>query len=239
MVSTPGPVATQVSVETAPDGTGTVVQAQDFGVGSSMPVYAVSRAADNTFVANVAVTWSLIPTGGVVAGDLVPAVDNKSAVFTPHALGTGVIHTVSGALTPVDSGSINCVSAPTSDSSATNISSSGSTLSGTFNPNGGNASIYLDFGTSADYGQTTAVTLLGNGTTAVPFSFDLASLQPGTTYHYRLVELVNGDTIRFADQTFMTAESVPAMPGWARIALGMSLLAAGFVFIRSRSRLVV
>ncbi len=218
---------TKVLVETAPDGSGSVVPAQNFGVGSSMPVYAVSRAANNAFMGNVVATWSLTPTGGVVAGDLIPSADSKSAVFTPHAIGTGVIHPISGSLTSVDSGAINCVAAPTSNSTAINITSSGSSLSGSLNPNGAATSIYFDFGPSAAYGQTTSVISLGNGSTAVPFSFDLASLQPGTVYHFRLVEVLNGETIRFADETFTTAADVPAMPGWAAIVLGLCLLLVG------------
>ena len=58
------------------------------GPGHTLTVYAVSRDLGNNFVANVAVVWSLIDkTGGIVNGDLVPAVNNMSAVFTAHAAG--------------------------------------------------------------------------------------------------------------------------------------------------------
>src|SRR5205823_639741 len=90
--------ATQVRVETAADGSGTVVPAQNVPAGNPLTVYSISRDAANNFVANVAASWSLVSiTGGVVAGDLNPAGGNKSAVFTGHVAGTAAIHASSGA----------------------------------------------------------------------------------------------------------------------------------------------
>jgi 2',3'-cyclic-nucleotide 2'-phosphodiesterase (5'-nucleotidase family) len=110
---------TSVSVETAANGTGTVVPAQTVLNGHGLTVYAISRDASNTFVANTAATWSLASiTGGVVAGDLVPAADGKSAVFTAHATGTAVIHTAVAGLTSTDSGVITA-QGPQSNPSAT------------------------------------------------------------------------------------------------------------------------
>ena len=66
-----------MKVETKADGTGTVVPAQNVISGGAVTGYAISRDASGNFVANVAATWSLAgPTGGVVSGDLVPAVGN-------------------------------------------------------------------------------------------------------------------------------------------------------------------
>lgn len=84
----PGP-ATQLSVETAANGSGTVVPAQSVIAGNTVTGYAISRDFDGHFIANVAATWSLInKTGGVLDGDLVPSVDTKSATFTGHLVGT-------------------------------------------------------------------------------------------------------------------------------------------------------
>src|SRR5262249_38963767 len=52
-------VATSVRVETAANGSGTVVPAQSLLNNHSITVYAVSRDAGNVFVANTAATWSL------------------------------------------------------------------------------------------------------------------------------------------------------------------------------------
>src|SRR5205823_4808417 len=79
---TPG-TATKIRVETAANGSGTVVAAQSLVSGNAVTVYAISRDASNNFVANVAPdSWSLATTtGGVVAADLVAAGDSKSATF--------------------------------------------------------------------------------------------------------------------------------------------------------------
>jgi len=102
----PTGAATKVQVETAANGTGTVVPAQAITTGNSITVYAITRDASNNFIANVAAdVWSLENiTGGVVAGDLVPSPDAKSAVFTGHALGSAQIKATSGALATTMSG---------------------------------------------------------------------------------------------------------------------------------------
>jgi hypothetical protein len=103
--------ATSISVETAANGSGTVVAAQNVTAGSSITVYSVSRDTYGNFVANVAAdSWSLQgATGGVVAGDLVAAGDSKSATFTGHVVGTAKIHVAKTGLTSVDSGTITVV----------------------------------------------------------------------------------------------------------------------------------
>ncbi len=100
--------ATTVRVETAPDGSGSVVPVQSLVSGSAITVYAITRDGSGNFVSNVAAdSWSLAsPTGGVAAGDLVPNGDVKSAILTGHLTGTAQIHVVSAALTPVNSGTI-------------------------------------------------------------------------------------------------------------------------------------
>jgi hypothetical protein len=96
---------TQIRVETAYDGTGTVVPAQNITAGSSITVYAIARDAGGNFIENVAAdSWSLINrTGDVVDGDLAPAVDKKSAVFAGHSAGTAQIHAAKGVLSSTDS----------------------------------------------------------------------------------------------------------------------------------------
>jgi hypothetical protein len=103
-------IATTVRVETKPDGSGVQVPAQNVAAGSSITAYAISRDASGTFIANVAATWSLTSsTGGVVAGDLVPSGDSKSATFTGHIIGAATIQAASGTLTPTGSGTMTVV----------------------------------------------------------------------------------------------------------------------------------
>src|SRR5206468_2822615 len=79
--------------------------------GNSLTVFAVSRDAFSNFVANVAAgAWSLpVKTGGVADGDLVPAGDSKSAVFTGHLIGTATVRATSGGLTPTEAGTLTVV----------------------------------------------------------------------------------------------------------------------------------
>src|SRR6185369_12416263 len=97
-----------VRVETQANGSGTIVPAQTITAGNSTTVYAITRDAFSNFVANVAAdSWSLpTKTGGVANGDLVPAGDSMSAVFTGHLTGTATIRAVEAALTTTDSGTL-------------------------------------------------------------------------------------------------------------------------------------
>jgi hypothetical protein len=101
-------VTTYVKVETAANGSGTVVGAQELASGNTLTVYAISRDAVGNFVANVAAdSWALInKTGAVDNGDLVVAGDGKSAVLTGALAGTAQIEATYGSLTKIPSGII-------------------------------------------------------------------------------------------------------------------------------------
>ena len=102
--------AAQIRVETAANGSGTIVSPQNIAAGTSLTVYAVTRDTYGNFVANTAGTWLLTgKTGSVADSDLAPAGDGKSAVFTGHLIGTAVIDVTSGTLTVSDSGIISVV----------------------------------------------------------------------------------------------------------------------------------
>ena len=109
-----GVAASQVRIETAANGTGTVVPAQSLAVGSAITGYAISRDSTGGFIANVPASWSLTAlSGGVVGTDLVVAGDAKSATFTGHAAGSAIIHPVVSGLTSVDSGTISVTAGST------------------------------------------------------------------------------------------------------------------------------
>src|SRR5205823_11507156 len=88
-----------VRVETAANGTGAVITSQQITSGNSITAYAIGRDSSGNFVSNLAATWSLTSvTGGVAAGDLVPAGNNLSAVFTAHLSGSANINASAGGL---------------------------------------------------------------------------------------------------------------------------------------------
>lgn len=91
---TSGP-ASALTIETQADGTGSALVAQNIPAGSSIQAYAIYRDALGNYVSSVAAAWSLVNvTGGVVAGDLVPAGDSRSAVLTGHIVGSARIRAV-------------------------------------------------------------------------------------------------------------------------------------------------
>ena len=81
-----------LTVETQPDGSGSVVAAQNIPAGGSLNAYAIYRDTYGNFATNVPATWSLVNlAGGVTGGDLVPSGDARSAIFTGHLVGSAVI----------------------------------------------------------------------------------------------------------------------------------------------------
>jgi hypothetical protein len=106
----------QVRVETAADGSGTGVGAQNIAAGSSITVYSITRDMYGNFVSNApADSWSLVNVaGGVTAGDLVAAGNGKSATFSGHRLGSACLHAPLGALSATDSGTLNVILGPAS-----------------------------------------------------------------------------------------------------------------------------
>ncbi len=98
--------------------------------------------------------------------------------------------------------------APGTPPSATDVSVFGATLHATINPHGAAATYHFDYGTSTDYGRTTAETDGGAGNADEAVSVATGRLTPGTTYHVRVVATINGQTTTSDDATFVTG----AMP---------------------------
>jgi len=103
-------VAARVQVETAADGSGTIVPAQDVPAGSMISVYAVSRDAGGNFIANVQAEWSFAyKTGGVADTDLAPWEGETGAFFTGNLAGTAQIRAEVTGLISVDSGVLTVI----------------------------------------------------------------------------------------------------------------------------------
>ena len=86
-----------------------------------------------------------------------------------------------------------------------------STLTGTVNPNGSPTMLCFQYGLTAGYGFVTGTQTAGSGTDAVPFSVNIGSLNPGTTYHFQLVASNTGGTVFGLDQTLTTTSSTLAL----------------------------
>ncbi|MCU1490766.1 MAG: Peptidoglycan-binding domain 1 protein [Acidimicrobiaceae bacterium] len=89
------------------------------------------------------------------------------------------------------------------------------TLTGTVEPNGAGTNYSFEYGTSANYGQSTATTSAGAGTSPVGVAVAVAGLSPGQSYHYRLVATSALGTSYGQDQTFQTSAEPFASTGSA------------------------
>ena len=99
--------------------------------------------------------------------------------------------------------------------SATGVTVSSATLSGSVDPNGRSTSWYFEYGTSTGYGSKTPARSAGSGTTATGVSAAVSSLRSGRIYHYRLVATSDAGTSRGADRTFSTAGPATVATGAA------------------------
>jgi hypothetical protein len=93
--------------------------------------------------------------------------------------------------------------------SASSVTQTSATLSGTVNPEGQATSYVFEYGTSTAYGTQTPSVSAGSGTKAVAVSAAITALAPNTTYHYRLAATSVNGTTRTHDASFKTA-ALPA-----------------------------
>jgi hypothetical protein len=94
---------------------------------------------------------------------------------------------------------------------ATELSRNCATLNGAYEGNGEDTHYYFEYGKTTSYGSTSAPPPgvdAGSGTVPEAESFHVCGLEPGTTYHYRIVAS-NGQGVSPAnDQTFQTVAAV-------------------------------
>jgi hypothetical protein len=91
--------------------------------------------------------------------------------------------------------------------SASDIHHVKATLNGHFDPNGGGeiTDCHFDWGTTNTYGNTTPCTQGNNYNAPADVSAAITGLEPGKTYHYRLVVAAGTSTGTGADQVFEAA----------------------------------
>jgi phosphodiesterase/alkaline phosphatase D-like protein len=94
---------------------------------------------------------------------------------------------------------------------ANSVSTTTATVTGSVNPEGQPTTYFFEYGKTASLGSRTAQQSAGSGTAGVDVSAAIASLAPGTTYHYRLVATNHSATARGAGKTFTTAK-LPLVP---------------------------
>jgi hypothetical protein len=109
---------------------------------------------------------------------------------------------------PASSAGKQRAGAPTAlTGSASSITSSTATVSGTVNPNGLSTTYYFQYWTTTPYGTSTASQGAGSGRGTVNVSANLSGLSASTTYNYRLVATNSAGTSYGGSQTFTTGAS--------------------------------
>jgi sugar lactone lactonase YvrE len=88
--------------------------------------------------------------------------------------------------------------------SASAITKSSATISGSVNPAGKSRNYYVEYGKTTSYGSTSSSAQVAAGWESVPVSRTLEGLAAGTTYHYRLAASGEGYG---SDRTFTTSHA--------------------------------
>jgi hypothetical protein len=93
---------------------------------------------------------------------------------------------------------------------ASSIGKTSATLRGRINPKGASTSYHFEYGLSAAYGTRTASKTLAAGNRTRSVSAAITGLQPGRTYHYRVVATNANGVALGNDRTFATLAATPA-----------------------------
>ncbi len=113
---------------------------------------------------------------------------------------------------------------------ASNVATTGATLNGTVNACNQTTTVTFEYGLTTAYGTSVPATPdQVEGFTITPVSFAAFPLQPGTTYHYRVVAQ-NATGVSYGeDMTLVTAPAVPTLSDLGLLAL---VLALGLLALR-------
>jgi hypothetical protein len=96
---------------------------------------------------------------------------------------------------------------------ATNVGQFSATVTGVIDPSGASTTWLVQYGLSSSYTVQTNSETIPPGSAPVPVSFTLTGLQPGTTFHYRIVAMHSGVVPQDgADATFETLPSPTPVP---------------------------
>ncbi len=118
--------------------------------------------------------------------------------------------TISGGKLILNNGNLLTGAAPPSlppaiiSGPASNINGNAAVLNATVNPNGSETTVYFEWGTDTNYGNSTAPQSIGSGTGNIAVSANINRLSINTLYHYRVVAVNAQDTSYGDDVVFTT-----------------------------------
>jgi hypothetical protein len=94
--------------------------------------------------------------------------------------------------------------------SASGITNTGAVLNATVNPNGWPASVWLEWGITSNYGNSTPHQFLGDGTTNIAVSAAITNLLSGRDYHFRVVAEIPEGRV-YGDDVVVTLPALDPM----------------------------
>jgi fibronectin type III domain protein len=116
-----------------------------------------------------------------------------------------------------------------STSSASSVSTSSATLNGSVDANGRTTSFWFEYGTTTSYGSKTDTRSAGSSTSPQGVSFPISGLQPGHSYHYRLVAQSDAGSSAGKDVSFTTSSAPAVATGGATAVAPTSATLTGTV----------
>ncbi len=168
--------------------------------------YSYSIDGGNTWALNVAVSNSFSPFVGYPnqnkIGDYITVVSNNASANVAYAATFNGEEDIYYVRIPSPT-STPGVPPIVATNPATNVASFSATLNGTVNPNGLISAVHFEYGSSANYGFSTATQNYQGGTTQ-NVTANLSSLTAGATYHFRIVASNAAGTSYGADRSFTT-----------------------------------
>ena len=184
--------ATQLTIETAANGTGTAIGVQGVTAGSSFTAYAITRDAYGNYVANPSATWSLSNTSSGVAASDLSSTSGASTVCTGHLVGSATLHAVVGSLTA------NTGTVTVNPGSATQLTLSGLTSQTAGSAQSLTVSAQDAYGNTATGYRGTVQFSSSDGAAALPASYTFQANDGG-------VHSFSGVTLKTAGSQTVTA----------------------------------
>jgi hypothetical protein len=112
---------------------------------------------------------------------------------------------------------------PTVTTGAATVQFRRATLNGTVNPNGAPTEYHYQYGLTSSYGSETSSVNAGSGSGPIAAPATVTGLEPGTTYHFRIVASNPGGTNYGGEETFTTA-APPVLSISNRLQSSMTLM---------------